>query len=52
VPNEWDEIVSALQQDIFEVGYSEYQVGNGVVCKIVRDPNQKLEDYGEAIEYH
>lgn len=52
VPNEWDEIVSAVQQDIFEVGYSEYQVENGVVCKIVRDPNQKLEDYGEAIEYH
>jgi hypothetical protein len=52
VPNEWSELVSAVQQEIFELGYSEYEVGNGVVCKIVRDPKQKLSDYGEEIEYH
>jgi hypothetical protein len=52
IPNQWSELVSAVQQEIFEIGYSEYEVGNGVVCKIVLDPNQKKDDYGEAIECH
>jgi hypothetical protein len=52
IPNEWSDLISAVQQEIFETGYSEYEIGNGVVCKIVCDPNQKKVEYGEAIEYY
>ena len=51
VPNDWALPISAIQQEIFDQGYSEYVLRTGEICQITRDRNQSLDDYGDAYEY-
>ena len=51
VPNEWTLPISAIQQEIFDQGYSEYVLRTGEICQITRDREQSLDDYGDAYEY-
>jgi hypothetical protein len=51
VPNEWTLPISAIQQEIFDHGFSEYVLRTGHVCQITRDRNQSFDDYGDAYEY-
>ena len=51
VPNEWTLPISAIQQEIFDQGYSEYVLRTGEICQITRDSKQSFEDYGDAYEY-
>ena len=51
VPNEWALPISAIQQEIFDQGYSEYVLRTGEICQITRDRKQSFEDYGDAYEY-
>ena len=51
VPNDWALPISAIQQEIFDQGYSEYVLRTGEICQITRDHNQSLDDYGDAYEY-
>jgi hypothetical protein len=53
VPDEWNELIKPLQQDIFDKGSAEYKIKGSVplVCIITRDSTQDFEEYGEAIDY-
>ena len=53
VPDEWNELIKPLQQDIFDKGSAEYKIMGSVplVCNITRDSTQDFEEYGEAIKY-
>jgi hypothetical protein len=51
VPNEWALPISAIQQEIFDQGYSEYVLRTGEICQITRDRKQSLDDYGDSYEY-
>lgn len=50
VPDEWNELIRPLQQDVFDKGSAEYKI-KGSVCKVTRDSAQDVEEYGEAIHY-
>ena len=50
VPDEWNELIRPLQQDIFDKGSAEYKI-KGTICKVTRDSTQAFEEYGEAIDY-
>ena len=50
VPDEWNELIRPLQQDIFDKGSAEYKI-KGSVFSLTRDSTQDFEEYGEAIEY-
>lgn len=53
VPDEWNELIRPLQQDIFDKGSAEYKIKGTIplVCKVTRDSTQAFEEYGEAIDY-
>jgi hypothetical protein len=53
VPDEWNELIRPLQQDIFDKGSAEYNIKGklALVCSITRDSTQDFEEYGEAIDY-
>jgi hypothetical protein len=50
VPDEWNELIRSIQQDIFDKGSSEYKI-KGFVYNITGDSTQEFEEYGEAIDY-
>ena len=51
VPNEWTLPISAIQQEIFDKGFSEYVLRTGEVCTITKDRKQPFSEYGDAHEY-
>ena len=51
VPNEWALPISAIQQEIFDRGFSEYVLRTGEICQITRDRKQSFDDYGDSYEY-
>ena len=51
VPNEWALPISAIQQEIFDRGFSEYVLRTGEICQITRDREQSLDEYGDSYEY-
>ena len=51
VPNEWTLPISAIQQEIFDQGHSEYVLRTGQVCTITKDRKQPFAEYGDAHEY-
>ncbi len=51
VPNEWSLPISAIQQEIFDQGFSEYVLRTGQVCRITKDRKQPFSEYGDAHEY-
>ena len=51
VPNEWREPIGAIQQEIFDRGFSEYVLKSGNVCHITKDRDQKFADFGDSYQY-
>jgi hypothetical protein len=51
VPNEWRELIGAIQQEIFDRGFSEYVLKSGNVCHITKDRDQKFADFGDSYQY-
>lgn len=51
VPNEWSEPIGAIQQEIFDRGFSEYRLKSGNVCHITKDRDQKFADFGDSYQY-
>jgi hypothetical protein len=51
VPNEWSEPIGAIQQEIFDRGFSEYRLKSGNVCHITKDREQKFADFGDSYQY-
>ena len=51
VPNEWRELIGAIQQEIFDRGFSEYVLKSGIVCHITKDRDQKFADFGDSYQY-
>jgi hypothetical protein len=51
VPNEWSEPIGAIQQEIFDRGFSEYVLKSGNVCHITKDRDQKFADFGDSYQY-
>jgi len=51
VPNEWTLPISAIQQEIFDKGFSTYVLKTGEVCSITKDRKQPLSEYGDEHEY-
>ena len=50
VPNKWNNLIGIIQQDIFDMGFSEYEIKNGKKCKITKDDSQDFAEYGDLVE--